>query len=224
MKVKHLLLSALISFLFTNTKAQEKHYDVIKDEICECLSKLNSKEVGFPQVQSCIQTAIINNQQLVVREVLSKYPDSLSYERGYEYGQVLGKRLDTSLVYTCASYFHLVDEVRYRWRDAYNKDSIKTVLEGLERQTGSVGKAFFVNRAMLNFIVGNNQKAYADAEEVLKADPINQFALVIKGSVFETENRFEEAIATYYKLVEDTGQRNFLVWAAIARRKMQSKN
>ena len=223
---KKLLLSFL---LFTSSKvvtAQGKHYDLIKDDACNCLTKLKSQgKVGYTDFQNCLRSAIQNHGKLMYQEVFSQYayPDSILYQKSYVYGQALGHRLDTALVYSCDTYFTIADSLRHYFLYGYNQDSLLTLLNKINSFHSKLSPSLLEQRARLNLLTQNHEAALMDAEELLKQQPKSVLALTIEGYAYEGLKRYDEAALAYYKLTEVTGQAYYLVWAAIANRKSQRR-
>jgi tetratricopeptide (TPR) repeat protein len=153
------------------------------------------------------------------KELAIKYPDSVTYEKSYEYGQALGRKLDTALVYCCDIYFKLTDSLRFSGFNSMNKDSLKTELQKLNGPGLPKAEKVLEKKAALNFILGNYKDANTYAEEVLNYKPDHLYALVYKSYFLELEKKYDEALVLYSNLAKMTGQGNYLVWVAIVSRK-----
>ena len=136
---------------------------------------------------------------------------------------MLGSRLDTDLVYTCDVYFHMADRGRFSMYDVYNKDSLKHRLVEINGAVNKQEINFFFERGRTNFLLANYKEAYSDAQKVLKIQPSNIVALLIKALCLEIDKKFDEASLLYYHLDKLTGQHAYLVSASISNRKRKEQ-
>lgn len=162
---------------------------------------------------------------MIFNELKKLYPDSLNnYKKGYEYGQAIGSRLDTDLVYTCDAYFKIADTLRAASYRVNNKDSLRQLLVDLNNPGVNRDVLFYQQRALTNFLLGMLDDADRDAIEVFKQNPNSIAALFIHASYLETNNKFSDAASLYYRLDKLTGQHAYLVSAAINNRKSKESH
>lgn len=153
-------------------------------------------------------------------ELKKKNPDSTHYyNMGFRYGQAIGSRLDTDLVYTCDAYFKIADTIRASTFRGQNKDSLRQLLVNINGPGVPRDISFYSKRDVINFLLGLIDDANKDAEEVLKQEPGNIAALVIHASFLEAHNEYGYAASIYYQLDKITGEHAYLVSAAINNRK-----
>ena len=222
--IQKLLLPAFIFSVFS-LKAQDKHYRLISEQTYNCMTEIHQRgTVANVDFKNCLRSAILANSQLMYDEVLSKVvkkgdPDSVSYRKGEEYGKVLASRLDTALVYSCDTYYRIADSLRYDVFRAFNIDLIVRVADTLNKVTIDKSRRFYDKRAKMNYLAGNFKQALSDVNIALSFAPADASCLIVKGYAFEGLKRYKGAAEMYYKLAALSGERAYLVWAAIANRK-----
>lgn len=212
----------LIVFLFSVTaaKSQDSVYQIINKQTCACISAKSNTNFTLADYRNCLTQTLNRNSKLILAELKKTYPDSLSnYKKGYEYGQAVGSRLDTDLVYTCDAYFKIADTLRAASYRVSNKDSLRQLLVDLNNPGMTRDVLFYQRRALTNFLLGLQDDADRDALEVFKQNPNSIAALFIHASYLEANNKFTDAAALYYRLDKLTGEHAYLVSAAINNRK-----
>jgi hypothetical protein len=215
-----ILLLIVFAFSFTTLNAQDSLYQVINKQTCACITSKSTKPFGVEDYKNCLTQTLNRNSKMIFSELKKTYPDSLNnYKKGYEYGQAIGSRLDTDLVYTCDAYFKIADTLRAASYRVDNKDSLRQLLVDLNDPTVTRDVIFYQRRALTNFLLGLLDDADRDALEVFKQNPNSIAALFIHATYLETNNKFADAASLYYRLDQLTGQHAYLVSAAINNRK-----
>jgi hypothetical protein len=200
---------------------EQKIYEMVRNDVCACLQLKLKSRTKLADLKTCVSDGLKNSLPIIQKEVLSKFPDSLGYEKGYEWGQMIGSKLDTDLVYHCDVYFIATDTLRTSMYKVTNKDSLNQILKTINNSTNEKNFDFFVQRSRTNFLLANYKAAHDDAEEVLKKQPENTVAIFIKAWYLESDKKFGEAALLYYQLDRLTGQHAYLVSAAINNRKQK---
>ena len=218
---------SLIVFMLSATilNAQDSVYQAISKQTCACITAKSSKPFGLDDYRKCVNQAFNMNAKMIQGELKKRYPDTLNnYKKGYEYGQAVGSRLDTDLVYTCDAYFRIADTLREASYRVNNTDSLRQLLVDLNSPGVPMDVIFYQRRALVNFLLGLLDDANRDALEVFKENPNNIAALLIHANYLERNKQYHDAAYLYYKLDQLTGQHAYLVSAAINNRKSQQRN
>ena len=205
---------------FSMLNAQDSVYKAINKQTCACITAKSVKPFGLDDYRKCVTQAFNINTKLIQAELKKLYPDTLNnYKKGYEYGQAVGSRLDTDLVYTCDAYFKIADTLRAASYRVSNTDSLRQLLIELNSPGTNMDPVFYQRRALVNFLLGLIDDANRDALEVFKQNPNNIAALLIHANYLERNKKYHDAAFLYYRLDELTGQHAYLVSAAINNRK-----
>ena len=213
-------LLIILLFSFTAIKAQDSIYQIVNKQTCACITTKSGISFSLADYRNCLTQTLNRNSKLILAELKKTYPDSLSsYKKGYEYGQAVGSRLDTDLVYTCDAYFKIADTLRAASYRVNNKDSLRQLLVDLNNPGITRDVMFYQRRALTNFLLGLQDDADRDALEVFKQNPSSIAALFIHASYLEANSKFAEAASLYYRLDKLTGEHAYLVSAAINNRK-----
>lgn len=196
----------------------------VEKGMCECLENIKSyKKIGYSDLQNCVKNAIITQKDKIAEVITLQYGDTLSnnelYNKSFEYGQKIGRELDTSMVYKCDTYFITTDSLRFDYLNKFDKDSINIEIEKLKSYDTVLEKDYLERKAQLFFFSGKYKEALSIANSLLEKNSENAWALIIKATSLEIDKKYNEAIPIYYKLVKVTGQPNYLVWAVCAKRK-----
>lgn len=213
---------SLIVFLLPVTflNAQDSVYQAISKQTCACITAKSNKPFGLDDYRKCVNQAFNMNTKIIQGELKKRYPDTLNnYKKGYEYGQAVGSRLDTDLVYTCDAYFRIADTLRAASYRVNNTDSLRQLLVDLNSPGVPMDVIFYQRRALVNFLLGLMDDANRDALEVFRENPSNIAALLIHANYLEKNKQYHDAAFLYYKLDQLTGQHAYLVSAAINNRK-----
>ena len=214
------VLAILVLLSFSAIHAQDSIYQVINKETCACITAKSSRPFQLEDYRACITQTLNRNMQTILVELKKQNPDSLHYyQMGYKYGQAIGSRLDTDLVYNCDAYFKIADTMRASAFRISNMDSLRQRLVLLNGPANVRDLSFFRQRAIVNFLLGLINDANSDAEQVLKQEPTNIACLLIHATYLEGNKQYNEAAALFYTLDKLTGEHAYLVSAAINNRK-----
>jgi hypothetical protein len=220
MPLRLLLMSFTFLCLLSQSFSQQKLFDAVKTSMCDCLTQKRSQSsVEYPDIKECMKNAMLNNIELINEEIKRRYPDSSDYNKGYIVGQELGRNLDTSMVYTCDTYFMITDSLRFAIFNQYNKDSALTRLRSLKASSISQSSEFFIERAKLNFLTANFKQSLDDIEEGAKSQKNKNVLLILKGLALDRIGKYEEAATVFYLLASLSGENSYFVSAAIENRK-----
>jgi hypothetical protein len=224
MKIKSLFITVFLLLFFCISYTQDSLYHKVSKEICTCITAGSNGPFSLDDYKRCMTKALENNLELMIREVQQQFGDSADYEKGYAYGQSLGRRLDTGLVYSCDAYFKISDTLRYSVFRVTNKDSVQRLLDSINRAGNKDDFKLLYNKARLNFFLGNLTVAHSLAKEVLEQDSNDVMALMIHAIFLEKNQMYYEAAQVYYQLASVTEQHSFLVSAAINNRRLKEKD
>lgn len=219
--MKSFFLSFIVfHFSITILNAQDSVYTAINKQTCACITAKSGKPFGLDDYRKCVNQAFNMNTKMIQGQLKKLYPDTLNnYKKGYEYGQAVGSRLDTDLVYTCDAYFKIADTLRAASYRVNNTDSLRQLLVDLNTPGLTTDVVFYQRRALVNFLLGLLDDADRDAVEVLRQNPNNLAALLIHANYLEKNKKYHDAAFLYYRLDQLTGQHAYLVSAAINNRK-----
>jgi hypothetical protein len=219
--MKKVLVSIIILLgCLAASNAQDSVYQAIKKQTCACVTGKSARAFSLDDYRKCVTQTLNNNTKLISAQIKKLYPDSIdNYRKGYDYGQAIGSRLDTDLVYSCDAYFKIADTLRAASYRVNNTDSLRQLLVELNGPDVTRDAVFYQRRALVNFLLGMLDDADRDALEVFKENPNNIAALFVHANYLENKKKFSDAAYLYYRLDQVTGQHAYLVSAAINNRK-----
>jgi tetratricopeptide (TPR) repeat protein len=219
--MKKVLVSVIVSLACVGAlSAQDSVYQVINKQTCACITAKSAKPFSLEDYRKCVTQTLNNNTKIIASQLKKLYPDTLNnYKKGYEFGQAVGSRLDTDLVYTCDAYFKIADTLRAASYRVSNSDSLRKLLVDLNGPDVPRDAVFYQRRALVSFLLGLLDNADRDALEVFKENPNNIAALFIHANYLEANKKYSDAAYLYYRLDQVTGQHAYLVSAAINNRK-----
>jgi tetratricopeptide (TPR) repeat protein len=120
------------------------------------------------------------------------------------------------LIDECPAYYEYADSIQdATFFSNYNKDSVLNQIQTLNQSdTANRNADFYGKITSLYFHIKQYDSAMAYANKGLLINPENSSCLLVKASVYEQENNFDEAIALYDKLLNssnnDAGRDQFL--------------
>lgn len=220
--MKTILLSLLSILLISNTafSQDDSIYYKVRTETCSCLSGLDVTHTKRTDLVDCIRKAISNSADLITQR-LGWGNDSSFYKAGVAYGQMLGMRLDTALIYSCDNYFKIVEYNRFHELESLNRDSLRTQLTKITSGSFKHDEAYYNQLSFIHLFLGNYAEANNNAQQVLKTVPTNLLSLLVKAYYLESIQQYSEASLVYRQLMNLSGQRSYLVWAVAAQRKQR---
>ena len=200
--------------------AQENLYELVRTETCTCLTKIyRQKGISQSDLNECLRASLINNTKALNSEVKKKFADSASYEKGYIYGQELGRRLDTALIYSCDDYFKGLDSLRFTFINRYNKDSVLQLYSKLNNSAMIRDETYYLEKARLGFILGHYEACLLDLSDPSISQENKNSLLIIKGLALDRIGKYGQAAEVFYTLETLSNNATYLVHAAIENRK-----
>lgn len=217
-------LAALVLLLSFNAIGQTQIDKKYTKNLCDCLDQMKSTTgVTKDGFVGCFQNALLPLKEEIMAEVSKLYNDT-SYESGYKYGKQLAERAAVNLVMECRTYYEITDSMRYISYTSQNPDSVRAQIKEMEEVPEVLWDDEYYNeRAELYFTVKMYDKALGDVNKVLETSPDDFTSLFLKGWIHEEKGEYDEAIKNYTLTAEKTGMNNFLVFAAVAKRKKAEK-
>jgi tetratricopeptide (TPR) repeat protein len=211
--------SLFFLFIFTASFGQSTLDKKYSNDVCACLDSLKGHTLNEQNFTDCFQTAMQQNSVLILEEVKKKYGDT-SEANGYKFGQELWNRVSVSLIYTCNTYYNLMDTLRYSALKGLNKDTIKATITTLNKtDLKKWNKDFYTERGVMYFQLADFDNALQDFDNAIKLDTNSLQSIYFKAWLLEIRRKYDEAINLYDRLFLLTRRNDFKIFAAIAGRK-----
>jgi tetratricopeptide (TPR) repeat protein len=214
----------LFAFLFsTFARAQNKVDTIMQKAACDCFSKIfeNSTQNGN-SFSACFLKSIGKDTVLIKNECKRLYGDTTA-ESFYKFGTDYFNRNVVNLVYTCDTYFKMMDSIRYAQMNSLSKDSIRASITSLNlTDSNTWNKDFLVARGAFYFALADYSNAQKNLDAALAIDSSSVQALFFKAWIFEIKKDYDSAIKLYTYLANLTKKNNYNIFAAIAKRKKGS--
>ena len=165
MRTLLLLISVVITSISIGQDTLDQKFSI---DVCNCISQ--TKNLTEENVFSCFQKAIEMNYDLVLKECMLLYNDT-SEQAGFKFGQELYGRISVSMIYSCKTYYTLMDTLRYSAFRNFDKDSIKnSITEVTKTDPEKWDSDFFTQRGVMFFQVNDLDNALKDFENAIKLD------------------------------------------------------
>ncbi len=190
---------------------------------CDCITKiLDTEKKDDNAFNTCFIKSIGKDTVLIKRECQKIYGDTTA-ETSYKFGNDFFKRNSVNLIYTCDTYFKLLDSTRYEQINSLNKDSIQSSITSLNMTNPDTwDKDFLVKRGLFYFALADYVNAQKDFDSSLTLDPNTLQSIYFKAWIFEIKKDYDNAIKLYSDLAILTKVNDFNIFAAIAKRKKNS--
>ena len=214
--MKALALALLFSFSIS-ASAQTDLYTKVTEEACKRFDTTKIK--SFEAFESCFQKALHSNADLLIKVVLEKYNDT-SYEAGYKFGKELMEKAIVEMIFSCNSYYKVIDSLRYEGLKNVDTTSITKLLSNMTKTSVNERNAeFFTKRGMYYFQLGKMDSASKDFDSAIQHDANALQPQFFKAWALELKGNYTEALRLYENVAKFTGDNKFLMFAAIAKRK-----
>lgn len=212
------ILIFICSLFFVITSFGQDSLDKrVSLDICTCINQ--AKNLTEEEFLNCFQTAMQKNRELIIKECKSLYNDT-SDQTGYKVGQELYGRISVSMIFSCKSYFNLMDTLRYSALQGLNKDSIKKVILKMGKSDPKTwDKDFFTQRGVMYFQVPDLDNALNDFNSAIKLDQYALQSIYFKAWTLELKKNYDEAFSLYSNLALLTKKNDFNIFAAIVKQK-----
>jgi tetratricopeptide (TPR) repeat protein len=189
----------------------------VSSDVCNCIDHSNT--LTEKEFLNCFQAGITKNSDLFIKECIALYNDT-TYETGYKFGQELFGRISVSMIYSCKSYYHLMDTLRYTELRGLNKDSIKNVILDMNKSDPQAwNSAFFTERGVMYFQISELENALSDFNNAIRLDQNAIQSMYFKAWVLEIKGNYDEAFLLYSALAISIKKTEFNIFAAIAKQK-----
>jgi hypothetical protein len=187
---------------------------------CNCISKLfDTQSDSRKSFNTCFLNSLGKDTVLMKNECKRLYGDTTE-ESSYKFGREFFERSSVRLVYTCDTYFKLMDSIRYQQMNSLNKDSVRNMITTMNSMDSSVrDKNFFATRGMFHFALADYTNGEKDLDAALAIDSTTVAALYFKAWLLEIRKDYEGANKLYTYLSTVTKTNEFNIYAAIADRK-----
>ena len=190
---------------------------------CDCITKiLDTEKKNDNAFNTCFIKSIGKDTVLIKRECQKIYGDTTA-ATSYKFGNDFFKRNSVNLIYTCDTYFKLLDSTRFEQINSLNKDSIQASITSLNMTNPSTwDKDLLVKRGLFYFALADYSNAQKDFDSSLVKDPNILQSIYFKAWIFEIKKDYDGAIKLYSDLAVLTKMNDFNIFAAIATRKKNS--
>ena len=214
MKTLLFIITLLFSTPSFGQDSLDKKFSI---DVCNCINQTkNFTEADF---LSCFQTAMEKNNELILKECKTLYNDT-SYQTGYKFGQELYGRVSVSMVYSCKTYYNLMDTLRYSALQGLDKDSIKNEIQNMSKSDPKTwNKDFFTQRGVMYFQISDLDNALKDFDNAIKLDQYALQSIYFKAWTLELKKNYDEAFLLYSNLALLTKKNDFNIFAAIIKQK-----
>jgi tetratricopeptide (TPR) repeat protein len=213
--VKFLLPFFLL--LSLSTSGQSLLETKFNQSACNCIDKLNSTTAA--NYSNCIGQALESNHKLVYAQCWKVYNDT-STQSIFKIGKELYDKGSISMIYSCRSYFLLMDTLRYSKKLKQDKNSVRQeigVLNGIDKSKWT--KQFYSRRGILYFEIKILDSALLDFNKALELDKELVEIQYFKAWTLELQKNYNDAIAIYKHIFSITNRNEFKIFEAIATRK-----
>lgn len=211
----------LTSFLFSTSAWGQSAVDKIMEKAtCDCITQiLDTEKKDDNAFNTCFIKSIGTDTLLLKKECQIIYGDTTS-TIFYKFGNDFFKRNSVNLIYTCDTYYKLLDTARYIQINALNKDTIRYSITSLNMTNPKTwDKDFLVKRGLFYFALADYKNAQKDFDSSLTLDPNTLQSIYFKAWILEIKKDYDNAIKLYNDLATLTKVNDFNVFAAIATRK-----
>jgi tetratricopeptide (TPR) repeat protein len=214
MRTLQLIISILTTSISFGQSILDKNVSI---EVCNCISQ--SKNLNEEDLFNCFQKAMEKNSDLILIECKTLYNDT-SFQTGYKFGQELYGRISVSMIYSCKSYYNLMDTLRYSALQGLDKDSINAVISKMNKNDTNAWNAdSFTQRGVMYFQIADLDNALKDFDNAIKLDPDALQSIYFKAWTLEIKKNYDEAFLLYSNLATLTKRNDFNILAAIAKQK-----
>jgi hypothetical protein len=157
------------------------------------------------------------NKPNLIAEVLKKYGDT-SDESGHKFGLELTFESSVYMIKTCDLFYHFMDTVRFSGAFNGNKENVVLRIDSLNRLNPDKRDSnFFLIRGIYFFRIRDFNSALVDIDSAIGQG--NYQAANFKAFTLELMGNYDQAADLYKSIAELTGERQFLMYEAIVRRK-----
>jgi tetratricopeptide (TPR) repeat protein len=215
MKTLILLISLCIGCLdsFGQTPLDTK----ISSDACNCMT--STKNLNEENFLTCLQDAMKKNGELILKECMALYKDT-SEQAGYKLGLELYERISVSMIYSCKTYYTLMDTLRYSALVGLDKDSIRhSIINMSNSDKKNWNTDFYTQRGVLYFQIADFNNALKDFDNAIALDKYSLQSIYFKAWVLEINKKYDEAFLLYSDLALLTKKNDFNIFAAIAKQK-----
>lgn len=190
---------------------------------CDCISKiLDTSAQNGSTFSACCVRSFGKDTVLIKNECKRIYGDTTA-EAFSKFGSDFFKRNSVNLIYTCDTYFKMMDSIRYAQMNSINKDSVRASIASLNlTDPNTWDKDFLVTRGLFYFALADYTNAQKDLDAALAVDSNSVQGLFFKAWIFEIKKDYDSAIKLYAYLAALTKTNDFNIFAAIAKRKKSS--
>jgi tetratricopeptide (TPR) repeat protein len=216
MKVATFVLTFSLLLTFS-TLGQSLLESKFNNSACNCISKL--KSATKENYTGCFAQAINSNHKLIYAQSWKLYKDT-SYQSLFKVGKELYDKESIKMIYSCRSYFLLMDTLRFSDKLNENKHSIKKEIAKLNKLDNTKWtKEFFSRRGILYFQLAILDSALIDFNKALELDKGLLEIQYFKAWTLELQKKYDEAIEIYRRLFSILKRDEFKIFEAIAIRK-----
>src|SRR5437868_4905209 len=118
------LIFIVTIFIALTSSGQNTLDNRVSSDVCNCMNQ--TKNLTEDDFLNCFQIAMKKNAELIIKECQTLYNDT-SYQTDYKFGQELYGRISVSMIFSCKSYYKLMDTLRYSALRGLDKDSVEKV-------------------------------------------------------------------------------------------------
>lgn len=211
-----LLLIALFS-VWLSSFGQDTLDKKISSDACNCMT--TARTLNEEDFLVCLQKAMEKNSELMFKECIALYNDT-SDQIAYKFGQEIYKRISVSMIYSCKSYYNLIDTLRYSSFAGFDKDSIRSAIVNMSNSDLKNRNAeYYTKRGVLYFQIADFGNALMDFDNAIKLDTSSFQSIYFKAWIHEINKNYNEAYSLYSSLAVLTKKHDFNIFAALVKRK-----
>jgi tetratricopeptide (TPR) repeat protein len=218
------LLFILTVLSSLSARSQTDVDKIMERATCDCISKLlETQEKSGDSFNACYLKSLGKDTVLIKNECKRLYGDT-SAEASYKFGKEFYQRKMVSLVYSCDTYFKMMDSIRYSQIYSIDKDSLRFSIASMNlTDSNARDNNFFATRGMFYFALTDYANAEKDLNASLAIDSNTVQGIYFKAWILEIKKDYDGANRLYTYLATLTKTNEFNIFAAIANRKKNGR-
>lgn len=229
--MKNKLIYIIVLFVVALPSVQSQAYkDDFKSDICDCLTQEKLKlRLTEHTYTTCFKKVLPDYATLIDASIIEEDTNK-KYYKGQQLRKELALTFKYELVYSCDIYFEFLESIRLSKKLRAAERVKESDLEHYNQQVAlRPNSTNYFLRAQVQFKLGNLEEAASDIAKSIEANPnktntkSKRNELLLLAWIYEEQNRFEEAIASYDKIYLGDFDSDVAILRAIADRKSGSK-
>lgn len=224
--MRHTIIYLTLIFTPTILFAQTLE-EKITDKFCDCFKTIDQSQghdVVLTKYKEDCFAQTLKNFETEINQIKDTVQANTDYERGVEFGRMIGIKTQVLMIKRCDPFFHFMDNVRNGLLRNVNIDEEKVNIStksSLIITDPSVTNYF--DRALSYFRMQNFKLAKKDLDKILEIDRNFGAAYLLRGFLYEQTKKYKKAMADYEVGKKLTGKNEVDMFIAIAQRKSEHK-